>query len=610
MPDDVGHQLFLPRSVLVDENAALPDGGVPRERALDFAELDPHALDLDLIVTATPERERAILAKQPQIARAVHARARLPRKGIRPERFVRLGFPVEVTPRQARSAHPDLTDRAHGNGLPVRIENIDSGVGNRTAQGHQSLAIQTSRERVDGDDSRGLGLPVHVDHLSLAELRHQSAYELEGERLAGRENQTQANSPGGPPAAARRAGRARPTRHASRMERDRGSSHRKPLDFLQQEHRVDHLLRRGDDAASAVGQGNEQLPHGRGEPERGGVQVNVGASDRESLSHGLDVVPEPAVGQDHSLGRTRGTGRVHDVGRILRPRAGFRVGGLPERNGGPVRVDPHDGKPSLRQPTDEAILREKNGRLGVVEHRGQARSRLVRSQRKPRASRLENGEHGHGKIDRSVQADGHDRLGAHTEAPEMARELVRPLIELAVAESSVTVGDGDLVVAAGGDGLEETGHGYRLGIRAARLAGSSRRWPLAPPRSESAIEGISAGGFCPEQLRRLITELDCSRSSDLSMPFPCCPIGHPDRVGSFGSQFYPTRLDTLVRMKASTWRREGVKTMRTSIEIPEEVWTAAKIRSAQLKTNLQDVIAEALRDHGLKPKKGARKDGM
>ena len=49
--------------------------------------------------------------------------------------------------------------------------------------------------------------------------------------------------------------------------------------------------------------------------------------------------------------------------------------------------------------------------------------------------------------------------------------------------------------------------------------------------------------------------------------------------------------------------------MRTSIEIPEEVWTAAKIRAAQLKTNLQDVIAEALRDHlGLKPKKGARKD--
>ena len=73
MPDDVGHQLFLPRSVLVDENAALPDGGVPRERALDFAELDPHALDLDLIVTATPERERAIHANGTQIARAVHA---------------------------------------------------------------------------------------------------------------------------------------------------------------------------------------------------------------------------------------------------------------------------------------------------------------------------------------------------------------------------------------------------------------------------------------------------------------------------------------------------------------------------------------------------------
>ncbi len=60
-------------------------------------------------------------------------------------------------------------------------------------------------------------------------------------------------------------------------------------------------------------------------------------------------------------------------------------------------------------------------------------------------------------------------------------------------------------------------------------------------------------------------------------------------------------------MKASTWKREGVKTMRTSIEIPEEVWTAAKIRAAQEKTNLQDVIAAALREYlGIKPKKGSK----
>jgi predicted DNA binding CopG/RHH family protein len=62
-------------------------------------------------------------------------------------------------------------------------------------------------------------------------------------------------------------------------------------------------------------------------------------------------------------------------------------------------------------------------------------------------------------------------------------------------------------------------------------------------------------------------------------------------------------------MKASTWRRKGVKTMRTSIEIPEEVWVAAKIRAAQEKTNLQEVIAAALHQYlRLGTKKGGGKD--
>ena len=47
--------------------------------------------------------------------------------------------------------------------------------------------------------------------------------------------------------------------------------------------------------------------------------------------------------------------------------------------------------------------------------------------------------------------------------------------------------------------------------------------------------------------------------------------------------------------------------MRTSIEIPEELWIAAKIRAAQDKGNLQDVIAEALREFlKPKPKKGGQ----
>jgi hypothetical protein len=60
-------------------------------------------------------------------------------------------------------------------------------------------------------------------------------------------------------------------------------------------------------------------------------------------------------------------------------------------------------------------------------------------------------------------------------------------------------------------------------------------------------------------------------------------------------------------MRRSDWGEE-VSTVRTSIEIPEDLWTAAKIRAVHDKTNLQDVIAAALRDYLKRPKKGGKRD--
>ncbi len=53
---------------------------------------------------------------------------------------------------------------------------------------------------------------------------------------------------------------------------------------------------------------------------------------------------------------------------------------------------------------------------------------------------------------------------------------------------------------------------------------------------------------------------------------------------------------------------KGVKTIKTSIEIPEEVWRAAKIRAMDEKKNFQDIVAEALREFLRKPRKGGGKD--
>jgi hypothetical protein len=51
---------------------------------------------------------------------------------------------------------------------------------------------------------------------------------------------------------------------------------------------------------------------------------------------------------------------------------------------------------------------------------------------------------------------------------------------------------------------------------------------------------------------------------------------------------------------------KGVRTMKTSIEIPEDVWRAAKIRAMDEKRNFQDVVTEALREYLKKQKKGGK----
>ena len=52
---------------------------------------------------------------------------------------------------------------------------------------------------------------------------------------------------------------------------------------------------------------------------------------------------------------------------------------------------------------------------------------------------------------------------------------------------------------------------------------------------------------------------------------------------------------------------EGVKTVKTSIEIPEDVWRAGKIRAMDDKKNLQDIVTEALREYLKSRKKGGER---
>jgi hypothetical protein len=54
-------------------------------------------------------------------------------------------------------------------------------------------------------------------------------------------------------------------------------------------------------------------------------------------------------------------------------------------------------------------------------------------------------------------------------------------------------------------------------------------------------------------------------------------------------------------MKRSEWGK-GVSITRTTIQLPEDLWKAAKFLAVEERTNFQDVVAAALREY-LKRKK-------
>jgi hypothetical protein len=80
----------------------------------------------------------------------------------------------------------------------------------------------------------------------------------------------------------------------------------------------------------------------------------------------------------------------------------------------------------------------------------------------------------------------------------------------------------------------------------------------------------------------------------------------PDQAATLALDFstFPS-----YHLPMKTQKRKGVITLKTSIEIPEDLWTEAKIRAAREKKSLQEVVADALREHLKRPRKGGKKDG-
>ncbi len=295
----VGDQPLLAGRVLVHHDGGPVDGRVPVQGALDLAEFDAEAADLDLVVDPVEEFQLSVGAAAHEVAGAVHPGARRA-VGVGHEALGGEPGPVQVAAGDAGTGEVELARHAVGHRPQAAVEYVRTGVGERQADGRPSGVLLAQGRR--GGPDRRLGRPVDVGDLPRG--RPQRARERLGQRLAADQDPELSGVlgvPGGQQALPQRGGRLH---HGGA----RGG------DELAQGVRVPARLLRREHEPPTADERQEELEVGDVEAERRHRQQAVPGPEGEPVPEVREQVDEVLAGDDGSLGRPGGPGGVDDVG--------------------------------------------------------------------------------------------------------------------------------------------------------------------------------------------------------------------------------------------------------------------------------------------------------
>src|SRR5262249_38154722 len=145
--------------MLLRHHGGRRDAIVAAQRALDLAGLDAEAADLDLLVGASEELERAVGAPAGAIAGAVEPCAGWSER-IGDEALRRQIRTVDVAPRQTRTSNIHLPRYADGNVLKPFVEQVHLHVVHGAADRRWRI-MRAIREPRGGIDAR-FGRPVEI----------------------------------------------------------------------------------------------------------------------------------------------------------------------------------------------------------------------------------------------------------------------------------------------------------------------------------------------------------------------------------------------------------------------------------------------------------------
>ena len=163
-------------------------------------------------------------------------------------------------------------------------------------------------------------------------------------------------------------------------------------------------------------------------------------------------------------GRSRG---VDDVSEVLWRQAAVRRARGLAGNGSPVGIQADDTRAMAGQLPAQRRVRDDQPRVRIRQHEGEPLARIVGVERQIGAARLEDAEKPNQQLQRALQAQSHHALRPNPECAQMARQLARARIELAITQP--------LILEHRRDRIRRLGNLRRKQLRQARSRHRPRR---------------------------------------------------------------------------------------------------------------------------------------
>ncbi len=414
----VSDQSQVTGPVLAGDHGGLGDLGQPGQSALDLAEFDAVAADLDLAVGPADEDEGAVVPPADEVAGAVHAGARVAveaRVGVGDEAFGGEAGAFPVAAGQAGSGDVQLAGDAGRHGAQGAVEHVGPGVGEGAADGHGTVLDAGARfqpvvEAVDG----GLGGSVGVvdDRVGVAAAPAVEDGAVQGlaaddEGVAGRRGVRQG---------------------VQEFQVAGGDLHERRLSAGVR----GVLVQFGDADGAAADQGRVQRRDGQVEGDRR-VQEGGPGGGRVLLPGALQVGGQRTVFDHHALGAARRARGVDDVRRVprQRPLCGL-VGGVPRAGGRIGVVDEEAPRGGYGDPVGQSALGHDEGGVAVPQHVLDAVRRIGGVDRHVGGTGPHHGEQGDHQVGGAGQHHRDERLGAGPRPAQPPGEAFRAGVQLGV----------------------------------------------------------------------------------------------------------------------------------------------------------------------------------